>query len=373
MPTIAPGKWKSRELEDAVFALKNSGDITKPIQTEYGFHIVKLIQKYPLKPFDSVQAMIKKKVDNDSRSTVARDIYMAKVKQKNGFKEYPANLDAVGEAFSKIPDTGKNANSFKAADYKYMTQPLFVLAGKTYYQNDLISYAEGLTRGRIMGPKKAVVKDIYNMYVGNVVNDLQEHMLVEEKPEFKNLMEEYRDGIMLFELMDRNVWGKASKDTTGLKAFYETRKGKYLWEPGFTGAVYHFKNEATKNEGMKLLSKKGGINDEDLVKKVNKDTMADAVTIQRGRYEFSKFTDFPQAALVKGKMTEAKKNADGSYTVVKVEEVYNQPTSKSLDEARGYAIAEYQDYLEKQWNEQMRNKYGMKLNEDVFKGLVKNN
>jgi peptidyl-prolyl cis-trans isomerase SurA len=372
MPTFGVGKW-APEFENAAYALKNPGDISGPVKTNYGFHIIKLIQKYPLKPFDSLQATIKKKVDNDSRSSVAHEIYMNKVKQKNGFKEYPANLDAIGEAFSHIPDTGKNANSFKASDYKNMNQPLFTLAGKTYNQSDLIGFAETLTRGRIMGPKKAVVKDIYSMYVNNIVNDLQEHMLVEEKPEFRNLMEEYRDGIMLFELMDRNVWGKASKDTTGLKAFYETRKNKYLWEPGFTGAVYHFKNETAKNEGIKLLNKKGGMKDEDLVKKLNKDTIPDAVTIQHGRYEFSKFNDFPQAALVKGKMTEVKKNADGSYTVVKVEEVYSQPTPKSLDEARGYAIAEYQDYLEKQWNEEMRRKYGMKLDEGVFKSIVKNN
>ncbi len=370
MPTFGVGKW-APEFEKAAFALKNPGDISEPVKTGYGYHIIKLIQKYPLKPFDSMKAAIKKKVDNDSRSSVAHEIYMNKVKQKNGFKEYPAALDAIGDAFSKIPDTGKNANSFKAADYKNMNEPLFTIAGKNYLQSDLISYAEGLTRGRIMGPKKAVVKDIYTMYVGNIVNDLQEHMLVEEKPEFRNLMEEYRDGIMLFELMDRNVWGKASKDTTGLKAFYETHKGKYLWEPGFSGVVYKFKNQAAMNEGMKLLNKKGGIKDEDLVKKVNRDTMADGVTIQRGRYEFSKFNEFPQSALVKGKMTETRKNTDGTYTIVKVEEVYNQPVPKSLDDARGYAIAEYQDYLEKQWNEQMRRKYAMKLDDNVFKSIVK--
>lgn len=371
MPTFGVGKMVPA-FENAAYALKKPGDISEPVKTEYGFHIIKLIAKYPIKPFDSLQAMIKRKVDADSRSQVAKEIYMAKVREKNGFKEYPANFNAIAERFAAIPDTGKNANTFKLADFSDMHKPLFVLAGKEYSQQDFLNYAEGVTRGRIMGPKAGVARDLYNMYVNSVVNDLQEHQLADEKPEFRNLMEEYRDGIMLFELMDRNVWGKASRDTTGLKAFYETRKGKYLWEPGFNGAVYHFKNETAMREGLKLIDKKG-TTDEDLVKKLNTDSTPNAVTIQRGRYEFSKFTDVPRAELVKGKASLPHKNADGTYTVVKADEIYNEPTPKSLDDAKGYAIAEYQDYLEKQWNDQMRKKYPVKVNDDVLKSMERNN
>ena len=371
MPTFGVGKMVPA-FESAAYALKNPGDISAPIKTEYGFHIIKLIAKYPIKPFDSLQAMMKRKVDADSRSQVAKDIYMAKVREKNGFKEYPKSLDEIAQRFAQIPDTGKNANAFKLEDFSDLHKPLFALAGKEYSQQDFLSYAQGVTRGHIMGPKAGVARDLYNMYVNSVVNDLQEHQLADEKPEFRNLMEEYRDGIMLFELMDRNVWGKASRDTAGLKAFYETRKGKYTWEPGFEGAVYHFKDEKAMREGLKLIDKKG-TTDEDLVKKLNTDATPNTVTIQRGRYEFSKFTDVPRAELVKGKASLPHKNADGTYTVVKADEIYNEPTPKSLDDAKGYAIAEYQDYLEKQWNDQMRKKYPVQVHEDVLKSMERNN
>ncbi len=356
--------------ESAAFALKKPGDISEPVKTDYGFHIIKLIEKNPLKPFDSLKVVIKRKVDNDSRSQIARDIYFNKVKEKFAFKEFPANLAEVTARMSKLPDTGKKANAFEASDYTDMTKPLFQLKGQSYSQIDFLKYAETITRGRMMGPKPAVVKDLYNLYVSTVVNDMQEHALVEEVPEFKNLMEEYHDGIMLFELMDRNVWGKASRDTTGLQAFYETRKGKYMWEPGFKGSVYRFKNEKAMNEGVKLLGKKG-TTDEDLVKKLNTEAEPDAVTIKTGRYEFSKFKDAPQSAIVKGKTTAPRKEEDGTYVVVKAEEIYNQPVAKTLDEARGYAVAEYQDYLEKTWNEQMRQKYPVKVNDSAFKSMVK--
>ena len=356
--------------EDAAFSLKKPGDISQPVETEYGFHIIKLINKYPLKPFDSVKDALQRRVDNDSRSSMAHDIYFAKIKKEHGFKEYPQNLQPLIDRVMKLPDTGAKANSFAAKDFHNMNAPLFELAGNKYLQSDLMTFAEGLTRGRLNGPKNAVIADIYKLYVERTVTDYEEHHLAETNVDFKNLMDEYRNGIMLFELTDRNVWGKASRDTVGLKSFYEGHKAKYQWEPGFTGAVYKFKDEKALNAGTAYLNKNKDAKDEDVYKEMNASSTPDAVNIQRGHYEYAKFTDAPQASLIKGKLSAPVKNTDGTYTVVKVDETYAQPTGKTLDEARGYAVAEYQDYLEKQWNEMLRKKYPVKVDEKVFKSMV---
>src|SRR5690606_22515229 len=157
-----------------------------------------------------------------------------------------------------------------------------------------------MTRGRLMGDRKRIINDVYNMYVTKVVNDYQEHQLEDEYPEFKNLMTEYRDGIMLFELMNRNVWQKASDDSAGLKKFYDAHKSKYQWEPGFEGDIFKFSNEKKLKEGQAILAKNPKISNEDLIKEVNGEAGQGGVTIQTGRFEFSKFTEASPSQLIKG-------------------------------------------------------------------------
>lgn len=369
MPKFGVGS-KVPAFEDAAFALKKPGDLSQPVETQYGYHIIKLIKKYPLAPFDSLHNQIKKSVENDSRAQVAKDIYFDKIKKDNNFKEYPASFEEVQAFIRAIPDTGKDANLLSDA-YTKMTKPLFNLGKNTYSQRDLLFFVENMTRGKLMGPKQNMARDLYNLYLNRVVNDYQEHKLVEENEDFRNLMQEYHDGILLFQLMDDNVWSKASRDTAGLKAFYNQNKGKYQWEPGFKGAVYKFKDEQALKDGLKVLNAKKNVTDEDVVKATNTESRPDGVTIQSGRYEFAHFTEAPRAELTKGAVTKPVKNSDGTYTVVKVNEVYDTNTPKSLEDARGYVVAEYQDYLERKWNEELRVKYPVKVDANVLKGMVK--
>ncbi len=355
--------------EDAAFGIKKAGEVAGPVQTDYGFHIIKLLAKYPLKPYDTLYPQLKRKVENDARAQTAKDIFFEKIKGQNGFKEYHDNYTELYNKLLAIPDTGATAKSIILDDYRSMNKPVLVMAGKNYSQNDFVAFLFNLTRGKLNGPKPTVIRDAYSLYVNNLVTDFQEHKLVEENPEFKTLMTEYKDGIMLFELMDRNVWSKASKDSAGLKAFYETRKGKYMWESGFEGAVYKFKNKAAFDTGMIMIPQKR-YTEEDIAKAINTTDRPDGVTVQRGRYEFSRYKDATVNDFASSNI-KVIPGDNGSYTVVAAKQVFATPVPKSLDEARGYVVAEYQDFLEKQWNDKMRHDYPIKVNETVFKSMVK--
>jgi peptidyl-prolyl cis-trans isomerase SurA len=356
--------------EEAAFALKKPGEISAPISTDYGMHLIKLVNRIPLKPFDSMVSDLRRRVEADSRAQTARDQYMAGVKARNGWKEYPASYDAILKQLETIPDTGKGANTFRASDFRNGSSPLFSIGGETYTVSEFGKFAENLTRGQIMGSRPVVLRDIYNMYAANVVNDFQLKNLDKENADFRNLMTEYRDGILLFDLMDRNVWGKASKDTVGLKNFYSANTAHYMWEPGFSGTIYKFKDRTTADQGAKLLAK-GRIKDEDIQKALNTDAVPNGVTIQHGRWEWSRFTDVSRSSVVSGKASAPIANPDGSFMIVAAEKIYDSPGPKSLDEARGYAVAEYQDYLEKTWNESLRGQYPVSVDETVFKSMVK--
>lgn len=357
--------------EKAAFGLKTQGETSEPIRTDYGWHIIKLIAKIPIEPYDSIYSQLKHKVENDSRAQAARDHFFAGIKAMNGYKEFTDNIKEISDKLIAIPDTGKDAKIVKSANYANMIKPVFTMAGKTYLQSDFVKFFENLTHGKINGPHLPVVHDGFNMYVSNVVNDFEEHKLVEENPEFRNLMEEYRDGIMLFELMDRNVWGKASHDTEGLKTFFEGRKSKYMWEPGFDGAVYKFKGKTAFDTGMSMLWNKSNT-DEMIVRKLNTTNNPDGASVQKGRFEFSHFKDATIEELEKNNMKVIYPTGNSNvYTVVVSKAIHKDTEPKTLDDARGYVVAEYQDFLEKQWNDKMKSQFPMKTNEAVFATLSK--
>jgi peptidyl-prolyl cis-trans isomerase SurA len=358
-----------KPFEDACFALNKPGDISEPIKTEFGYHIIKLIEKEPLAPYDTLYPSLKHRVEGDSRAQTAKEQFYDKIKEKNGYKEYAENITEISRDLASIPDTGKSARQIKADNYKNMTKPVFTLAGKNYTQADFAKFLETLTHGKFgNGSKNMIVHDGLRLYQDNVVNDFEEHKLVDENPEFKSLMEEYRDGIMLFELMDRHVWSKAAHDSVGLEAYYTQNKSRYTWEPGFEGSVYKFKTKAIQDSGMILINSHMG--DEDIAKTLNNNAHSDAVSIQHGHFEFSHFKDVT-LTLLQQNAVQVVPSSSAPFEVVVAKTVYPTSTQKSLAEARGYVVAEYQDHLEKEWNQKMRKEYPLKVNEAVFKTMVK--
>jgi peptidyl-prolyl cis-trans isomerase SurA len=366
LPTFSVGQMVP-EFENTAFGLKNVGDISMPVKTKFGYHIIKLLKKTPLQPFDSVKTEITKRIEKDGRIDVARQQFTENLKRKLHYKENDAALTALIKA---IPDTSLNNGTFRASNYKNMNANLFEMDGGTVFtQADYANYIESYTKGKIYGGKESTLRSLFKNYTDKALYDYQENKLIDENEEYRNLLTEYQDGIMLFELTDKSVWSKASADTVGLKEFYENNKAKYMWPAAVKAEQYRAVNEEAAKKLMAELNKDGSRSQEEIAKAVNGDGPQDKVVYESGKFEQSKFP--AGTKFVAGKVSPYFRNEDGSYGIVNVKEVYNQPTQKSLNEARGYVVSDYQEYLEKKWINTLESTYPLVVNDSALKSMVR--
>lgn len=364
LPMFGNGRMFS-EFEDAAFGLNNIGDIAKPIQTKIGWHIIKLMAKQPIVSYDAMKNDIRRRVERDTRSRVSPVLFINRLKKDYSFKETTANKDAFVKQVNADINTGK----WKAENIKADTKPLFELTmpNKTKQiatVGDFANYCEiNQIRAKSATPDGTVNK-LYSMFVEDHLKAAEESQLETKNPEFAQLMQEFRDGNLLYELMGTKVWNKAMQDTVGLKTFYETVKNKFMHPQRVEASIVTVKAADLKN--MQKQLKKLDIAGVQKLKTSNKNK---DTSIETSMYEKGANPIIDKVAWKEGIATPIT-NADGTVTLVKIHRVV-APTPKRLDEARGYIIADYQTELEKQWIAELRNKYPVKVDETVLRSLYK--
>lgn len=351
------------EFEDAAFSLQKNGEITKPVMTQFGWHIIKRLEKNEIPSFDEAKATIKKRVERDSRSQVAKTVLIDRIKKENGFQQF-------ADAKKKF-DAAVDSNLFKGnwrpdSAVQAVKSTLFVLAGKNYTTIDFADYIEKTSKRRSDKTLDALVNEYYDGFVNSKCLEYEESTLETKKPEFKNLMQEYKDGILLFELMDRMVWTKAVKDTAGLEEYRKNNAQKYMWGERALAEIFNCNDKAICDKAYKMATKKSA---EEITKKLNKPDANPHVSTLEGKYEKGAYDVVDKTNWTPGLSPMAKLN-DSSYRFVLIKEIV-KPEPKNLKEAKGYIVSDYQEYLEKTWLAQLRSKYPIVLDESVFKSLIK--
>ena len=367
LPEFSTGKMVM-EFEKAAFALQNDGDISEPVKTEYGFHIIKRISKPGIAPYEEVKADLKKRIERDSRAMLATNVLVERIKKEYNFKENAKNK----EAFFKKIENELSAPKIEITDKAGLDKPLFELAGKTYTLSDFVAFIEAQQSKKRDGalPYK-IYSDLYDKFTEKTCLDYQDSQLESKYPEFKMLMQEYRDGTLLFALTDQKVWSKALQDTAGLKAFHEAHKTNYMWDERLDAVIFTAKDAKTAKLARKLVAK-GKLTLPAILEKVNaKDSTKSSLSMQEGIFEKGQQQTIDKINWVAG-ISENITNPDSSITFVQVRKVI-PPTPKSLEEARGFIVSDYQEYLEKEWIKSLREKYPVKVDYAVFNTLVKKN
>ena len=344
------------EFIDAIYNLAKEGDFSTPVQTPYGWHIIRLIERKKPGTFEEEKADLKQKVQKDGRSDLAKQAIFAMIKKESNFMEMP---DAVKDFHTVVTDS-IFAGKWDVAIAQNLTKPMFQISNQRYTQKDFAAY---LAKNQHKMEKQKItffVDKAYKDFLNENLIKYENTRLEAKYPDFKNLMNEYRDGILLFDLTDQKVWSRATKDTTGLKDFYTSHKSNYMWEDRLEATIYTVKDPKLAQRVRNFLQ--SGLNDEALLKELNPDTTKN-LKIESGKYSRKENKYIDAIAWVPGLSNDIPANP--SVVIVSVKKVL-APEVKTLNEARGLITNDYQNSLEKIWVEYLRNKYTVTVNKDVL-------
>jgi peptidyl-prolyl cis-trans isomerase SurA len=345
--------------------------VAKPVLTSYGWHIIKLLDRKAIGAYEDNKADLKQKIVKDMRHDKSKESVIARIKSEYNFNE---NSKALTAFYKVVTDSILNAK-WKVAEAAKLRKKLFTLNGIEYNQQAFAAYLAKNQKKEKPEPIESYVNRKYKSFVEETLLAYEDTQLERKFEDFRLIVNEYRDGILLFDLTQRKVWDKAVKDTIGLEAFFATVRSNYVWEERKEAIVVTFKNLKSESEGNDLVYM---ANDMLLKEKLSFEQLRERITTDStytGSVELEK--------LVKGEnelvdkltsvgQTQKKVMVDGAEkynaTLVYLNRVL-PPAPKELAEVKGLVTAEYQNYLEKEWIKELRVKYPFTVNKDVFESI----
>ncbi|KAA3436327.1 peptidylprolyl isomerase [Rufibacter hautae] len=240
--------------EEAAFALAQPGAITPPVQTVYGWHIIKLLERKELPSYEEMETSLRNRIAKDSRSELNKAAFLRRIKTENKFQENQAIKTATLKLADSTLLTGKWKFSVPAEPKNLPTATLFTIAGKPFNVGNFATYIEANQRARQNVSPSHAMNLLYDKFVETSLLDYEREHLEEKHQDYKMLVNEYHDGILLFQLMEEKVWAKAVEDTVGLKAFFEANKGNYMWGERAQATILSAANAAVMNQAKALLA-----------------------------------------------------------------------------------------------------------------------
>lgn len=343
--------------EDAAFNLKNNGDYSAPVRTDYGYHIIKRLEWNDVKSFDEMKKELLNKVNRDERSKKTQDSFVSKLKKEYNYQD--KSKKSI-KWFVQNLDTNYYVGKWNA-DKLNSDKPLFILDGQKFGQQAFADYLETNYRSVRKDENNVTVKSQFKSWEKEAILGYEETKLEGKYPDFKALITEYHDGILLYEIMSDKVWNKAMKDTVGLKEYFEQNRSKYMWGNRLDAIVYECSNEQIADQVSKMI-KNDTINSKHVLDLINKESELNL------RVRTNKF-DTEQTAFLKNQNLNIGINKsylfDGKIYVVKVAEKL-APKNKEFNEAKGAATSDYQNYLEKTWLEELNKKHAVKIYDTVL-------
>lgn len=351
------------EFENAAFNLKQIGEYTAPIESAYGWHIIKLLDKKGIPSFETKKTELEKMIKRDERATKGQQTFITELKKAYGYKTYPEHLKAYAMALDGKTLTD---SSFQAS-IAGKTGSIASFAGKIIDAREFTNFLKKETRATKSSATE-IIEEKFAAFIDKAILDYEDSQLEKKHEDFRLLMQEYHDGILLFEVSNNEVWEKASKDTAGLSKFFVANRNEYKWEkPHFKGRVVYCKDKKTMKLAKKILKSAPADSIDNQLRAQLNDSVQ-FVKIDKGLYVpgdnnyVDKFGFKQKIELVN----------DTVYPFVIVEGKNLKYLPEEYTDVRGLVTADYQEFLEKEWIKNLRNKYPVVVNKEVLKTVKSN-
>ncbi len=363
LPQFGTGRMVE-PFEEAAFALTTDGAISNPVETQYGWHLIQRLEYQAPPTFDESKRDLEKRLQRDSRSEQVRKSFIEKRKAEYGFSIDEKRLGQVIEA--TVVDSMIQSIVVKKGLAK---KPILTIGKEKTPVREFIGFVDS-KRARIDVTGRdadGLLRDALDQFADDAVIAYEDARLEGKHNDFRLLMEEYHDGILLFELTDRKVWSRAVRDTTGLQAYWTEYEADYAWKTRIDGRIFRCADQAAADRIL-AVAEAGGDVETERREMVSENPLS--ITVEERRLEegLNPVYDAALAELNGEPGITAVEEVDGQLRFVQIVEVL-PPTGKTLDEARGKVIADYQDFLEKSWIAELRARYDCEVNTEVLHAI----
>lgn len=348
-----------------ITAVKNlkEGEVSEPVKTDFGYHIIKLVMNTPPSDFETEKARLEERVERDMRGKISEEIAMKRIMKDNNFKE---NTKVKDEYIASI-DSSLVMAQYQPAEDIDAEKVLFTIGKESCKLQEFVDYVVGSQRRQGFLSPSAYAYELYDSFLQEKVFAYEDSKLEEKYPEFRTLVQEYHDGILLFSLMEEQVWNKAVEDTAGLNDYYERNKDQYMWNERVKAIVVTSNNKDNVDEIMTVLNGEVTIDSLRAYLK-NNNLQASART---SFYQKGDNVNIDEMTWTEGNLKKFESTVDNTTQIIKIIKVH-PAEHKSFKEAKGLITSGYQAELESIWLQQLREKYPVKVNQKILEKVKKN-
>lgn len=359
---FSSGQLSSSEFEEQAFGLNEVGEISKPFKTEFGWHIIKLLDKQNVESFDNMKPELEAKVKKDSRSQLINTSLV-----NNLMERYHVSYEqAALPYFESIMNNEYFSGRWSLPDNFQEEKKLVSIDAKELTYGDFGQFL-------LKSQRKAIAKKSFDKLVEEKYKDFlnanliqyQEDNLENENEDFAHILAEYRDGLLLFDLMETEIWNASKSDSIGLKNFYQANKNNYFWNERVDALVASSSNKGIIKEAKKMLESgkltediKGALNSNETINVIFTSGVMD-----------KEHQALPQDFEYKTGVSKIYSHND-AYIVAQVKAVLPKEP-KAYEDAKGQIISDFQVYKEEQWLKELQVKYPVIINEDVLLNVKK--